>query len=169
MQRSRRGKCARTPIREIDIIWLNAALSRPAPAKLNGCERNGVVNVHSHSVGCMLIFAIACTEISAPQLTLVKLQNMRTLFMLFFLCLPLVRIKYFSELNFRLVYFSSLLIWLIVFNHRAESSTFVIAVTGIAIWFFTSEKKTVNIILVVMAFVLTSLSPTDLFPPYLMS
>jgi glycosyl transferase family 87 len=83
------------------------------------------------------------------------------------LSLPLFRIHRYKELNFRLAYFASLLIWMIIFNHRAESSTFVIAVTGIALWFFNSEKKPVDVTLVVLAFLLTSFSPTDLFPKYL--
>lgn len=86
---------------------------------------------------------------------------------LILLSLPLLRFKLYKELRFRITYFASLLIWLIVFNHRAESSTFVIAITGIAIWFFTSEKTPVDIGLVILAFVFTSLSPTDLFPGYL--
>ena len=42
------------------------------------------------------------------------------------------------------------------------------AIAGSApIWFFNSEKKYPDIILVILAFVITSFSPTDLFPRYL--
>ncbi len=94
-------------------------------------------------------------------------KNILSLTGLILLCLPLFRYKFFKEFNFRIAFFSSILIWLIVFNHRAESSTFVIAITGIAIWFFNSAKKPLDIALLIFAFVLTSLSPTDLFPHYL--
>lgn len=94
-------------------------------------------------------------------------KNILSLAGLMLLLLPLVRINHYKELKFRLVYFSSILLWLIVFNHRAESSTFVIAITGIAIWFFTSAKRPLDVALVILAFVITSLSPTDLFPSYL--
>ncbi len=83
------------------------------------------------------------------------------------LCLPLIRINHYKELSFRINYFASVLIWLIIFNHRGESPTYIIAITGIAIWFFSSPKKIVDMYLVVFAFILTSLSPTDLFPRYL--
>jgi hypothetical protein len=56
---------------------------------------------------------------------------------------------------------------MIIFNHKAESPTFVIALSGIAIWFFSQKKNYLNIILVVFAFILASLSPTDIFPAFL--
>lgn len=48
-------------------------------------------------------------------------------------CLPFLKYKFFGELKFRLFFLASILIWVIIFNHRAESATFVIAVSGIAI------------------------------------
>ncbi|NVO03394.1 MAG: DUF2029 domain-containing protein [Bacteroidetes bacterium] len=83
------------------------------------------------------------------------------------LCLPLIRVKLFKEFGFRLIFLASLLIWMIIFNHKAESPTFVIALSGIAIWFFSQKKNFLNIILVVFAFILASLSPTDIFPAFL--
>jgi hypothetical protein len=94
-------------------------------------------------------------------------KNLLLLAGLLLLGFPLLRINRFKDFHYRLVYFASLLIWMIIFNPRAESSTFVIAVTGIALWFFTSDKKPVDLILVVVAFILTSFSPTDLFPRFL--
>ena len=38
---------------------------------------------------------------------------------------------------------------------------------GVALWFIRSEKNALNITLFVLAFVLTTLSPTDLFPRFL--
>jgi hypothetical protein len=83
---------------------------------------------------------------------------------LLLLAAPLVKQKYFSEKHFQFLFLSSILIWTIIFNHKAESATYIIAVTGCAIWFFNSEKSTQNIILVIILFLLTILSPTDLFP-----
>src|SRR6185436_1823247 len=94
-------------------------------------------------------------------------KNFLLLTGLILLCVPLFRIRCYKEFTFRLVYFASLLIWMIIFNPRAESSTFVIAITGIAIWFFNMEKNLLNIMLVILAFILTTLSPTDLFSRYL--
>jgi hypothetical protein len=79
-------------------------------------------------------------------------------------CLPLLKYRFFSDLKFRLFFLSSILIWTVIFNHKAESPTFIIAITGVAIWFFSQKLKTVNVILVILAFFLSVLSPTDLFP-----
>lgn len=78
--------------------------------------------------------------------------------------IPIVRIKQYANSSFRLLALTSVLIWVVIFNHKAESPTFIIAITGVAIWFAASKKNTINIILFVSAFILTSLSPTDIFP-----
>ena len=81
--------------------------------------------------------------------------------------LPFCRIKMYKEFMFRYLLLCSILIWVVIFNHKAESPTFIIAMAGIALWFVKSEKNVLNIILFIMAFILTSLSPTDIFPRYL--
>jgi hypothetical protein len=82
-------------------------------------------------------------------------------------CLPLLNYKAFKEWDFKLLFLSSILIWVIIFNHRAESATYVIAVSGVALWFFTQKRNPANVVLVLLAFVFTVLSPTDLFPKYI--
>ncbi|MBN2746060.1 MAG: DUF2029 domain-containing protein [Bacteroidales bacterium] len=77
---------------------------------------------------------------------------------------PLIRFSEWKSQHFRLLYLSSLLIWVIIFNHKAESPTFVIAIAGAAIWFLLSRKNTFDILLIVVAVVFTSLSPSDIFP-----
>ena len=79
-------------------------------------------------------------------------------------CLPLIKYKSYSVEPFRQLFLSSILIWVVIFNHKAESPTFIIAVSGIAIWYFTQERTVVNLILILIAFLFTVLSPTDLFP-----
>jgi len=80
------------------------------------------------------------------------------------LLLPLIRRKFYESENFRLNYLASLLIWLVIFNHKAESPTYIIAMSGAGLWFFSQKLSRVNIFLGGLAFILTSLSPTDLFP-----
>lgn len=82
-------------------------------------------------------------------------------------CWPLVKIKEYKQYDFRWRLLASILIWVVIFNHKAESPTFVIAMSGVGIWYFFSEKNKINLALVVLAFVFTSLSPTDLFPRFL--
>jgi hypothetical protein len=78
--------------------------------------------------------------------------------------IPLTRIKEYKNFTFRFLTLTSILLWVIIFNHKAESPTFIIAMGGVGLWFITSEKNNLNIVLFVSAFILTSLSPTDLFP-----
>jgi len=82
-------------------------------------------------------------------------------------CIPFLKYKFFNELKFKLFFLSSILLWIIIFNHKAESPSFVIAISGVAIWFFSQKIKIENIILIVFAFILTVLSPTDIFPKYI--
>lgn len=78
--------------------------------------------------------------------------------------LPFIRIKRYPEISFRLMLLAMVLIWVILFNHMAESPTLVIAVTGIAIWFYAGCRNSIDKVLLGLTVVLTSLSGTDLFP-----
>ncbi len=82
------------------------------------------------------------------------------------LSLPLMRWKYFLEKRFKLYFLCSILIASVIFNHKAESATYIIAVAGCAIWFFNSERTPLEISLMVTLFLLTCLSPTDMFPKF---
>ncbi len=78
--------------------------------------------------------------------------------------LPFIRLKRYSEQSFRLLLLSMVLIWVILFNHMAESPTLVIAVIGIAVWYFSNPRSLFDKVLLGLTIVLTSLSGTDLFP-----
>ena len=45
---------------------------------------------------------------------------------------PLARMEMYKPYTFRLLTLSSVLIWVVIFNHKAESPTFIIAMTGAA-------------------------------------
>lgn len=78
---------------------------------------------------------------------------------------PFTQFKMYANPVFKRLMLASILIWVVIFNHKAESPTFIIAITGVAIWYFSQPKNTVNLVLLILAFVFTQLSPTDLFPP----
>lgn len=80
------------------------------------------------------------------------------------LLLPLIQWKKFVSAELRMKYFSSVLIWMVIFNHKAESPSFIIAVTGVAIWYFNSSKTIVNHLLLAFCLIGTQLSTTDIFP-----
>ncbi|MCE7066374.1 glycosyltransferase family 87 protein [Dyadobacter sp. CY326] len=82
-------------------------------------------------------------------------------------CIPLLRIKEYGNFTFRIVLLASTMIWVVIFNHRAESPTFIIAITGVALWYYSQSENKLNYFLLVLAFVFTALSPTDLFPKFI--
>jgi hypothetical protein len=77
---------------------------------------------------------------------------------------PLLRVREYDDLEFRLGMLASLLVWLVIFNHKAESPTYVVAVTGLAIWYVSAPRTRLDVILLGATFLLTCLSHTDLFP-----
>lgn len=82
---------------------------------------------------------------------------------LFFL--PLIKVSLYKEKLYQLLFLAHVLVWVIIFNHKAESSTFVIAVAGIAIWHFSRKPLKWRTIWIWIVFLGTCLTPTDLFPP----
>jgi hypothetical protein len=79
-------------------------------------------------------------------------------------CLPLVRIRHYKDYTFRLLMLASVLLWIVIFNHKAESPTFIIAMSGIGIWYFGQARTPVNTALLIAALFLVSLSVSDLVP-----
>ena len=55
------------------------------------------------------------------------------------------------------------LIWVIIFNHASESSTYIVAIPGVAIWYLASPRGFLEKTLLVITFILSVLSPTDIF------
>lgn len=81
--------------------------------------------------------------------------------------LPFLRVKLFKDIKFRTLLLSSSLIWAVIFNHKAESPTFIIATCGASIWYFLKKGGLGNLLLFVFYFLLTSISSTDVTPFFL--
>ena len=83
--------------------------------------------------------------------------------------LPYLRISQYKEPVFRLLILSSTLIFTVIFSTSSESPTYIIAFTGVAIWFITQKRpfQIWQIILFIFAMALTSFSPSDLFPKFI--
>lgn len=79
-------------------------------------------------------------------------------------CLPLLRLRQQAYLGYRLLMLASILIWIVIFNHKAESPTFVIAIAGVALWYFPQPLARWRWVLLLLALIFTQLSPTELFP-----
>lgn len=80
-------------------------------------------------------------------------------------CIPLLKFNCYKLYKFRLQILASLLIWIVIFNHRGESPTYVIALTGVGIWYFSQAPNIVNKVLLWLCLIFTSFSSTDLITP----
>ena len=80
--------------------------------------------------------------------------------------LPYLRFKQYRYQGFRYAILSSVLLFVVLFSTGSESSTYIIPFVGIALWYVLRERKTerLDLLLLVGAFILSSLSPSDLFP-----
>jgi hypothetical protein len=85
---------------------------------------------------------------------------------LFFI--PYLRIKQYKHRAFQLLILSSTLLFTVLFSSGSESSTYIIAVSGVMIWFIIQEKKS-NVVLALFFFVLilTCFGMSDLFPKFI--
>lgn len=83
--------------------------------------------------------------------------------------LPYFRTDQYKETAFRLLLLSSTLIFTVIFSTSSESPTYIIAFVGVAIWFVVQQKpfKPWQIALFIFALLLTSFSPSDIFPRYI--
>jgi hypothetical protein len=80
--------------------------------------------------------------------------------------LPFVRYRLYAHATYRLLILAMMLVWVIIFNHKAESPTYIIAVTGVGIWYFAMPWARWRTALLFFVLVFTSLSTTDFFPAY---
>jgi hypothetical protein len=86
-----------------------------------------------------------------------------------FIVAPLLRFKQYAAENFRLSYLAIVLHAVVIFSSSAESSTYVIAVIGSALWYLLHYQQYPlwSKVILILLFILTILSATDLVPLYL--
>ncbi len=77
---------------------------------------------------------------------------------------PLGRLSLWGLPRFRLLFLASVLMFCVLFNHKAESPTFVVAVAGVAIWFVLARKDWFTWTAFAITMVGTVLSSSDVMP-----
>jgi hypothetical protein len=80
-------------------------------------------------------------------------------------CLPFIKVRLYRLYLFRLHILASILIWIVIFNHKAENPTYIIALAGIGIWYFSQEVSIVNKVLMWLCLIFTTFTSTDLITP----
>jgi len=80
--------------------------------------------------------------------------------------IPYLRFSQYKNMAFRQTLLASVLMFVLLFSTGSESSGYIIAFVGIVIWYTAApwQRNGWDIALLVFAFVLSSLSPSDLFP-----
>ena len=83
--------------------------------------------------------------------------------------IPYLRLSQYKFVAFRQTLLASVLMFVVLFSTGSESSGYIICFVGIVIWYTAAPWQRTNwdIALMVFAFILSSLSPSDLFPAYL--
>jgi hypothetical protein len=151
------------------ILWALVLFCLPmlvvSPEHLIGLYHNWFESLTADHVKNMedvsvmrFVSGISGVELSSPARLSIQIGAV----MLF--CVKYLRTKAFTNQTYRYYFLAAAMIWSIIFNHAAESSTYIIAIAGVAIWYTQATKNRLNLALIVLAFILCSLSPNDIFP-----
>ena len=83
--------------------------------------------------------------------------------------LPYLRLSQYRHVAFRQTLLASVLMFVVLFSTGSESSGYIIAFVGVVVWYTCVpwQRSSSDVALLVFVFVLSSLSPSDLFPAYL--
>lgn len=79
--------------------------------------------------------------------------------------LPYLRFKQYQHAAFRQTILASVLMFIILFSTSSENYGYIIAMTGVAIWYTAApwKRSKWDVALMVLAFIFTSMSSSDLF------
>ena len=80
--------------------------------------------------------------------------------------IPYLRIIQYKHMAFRQTLLASVLMFTVLFSTGSENSTYIIAFAGVALWYASApwQRSKWDIALMVVVFIISSLSPGDLFP-----
>jgi len=83
--------------------------------------------------------------------------------------LPYLRFKQYANLAFRYFILASALLFIVLFSTGSESSGYITALIGVCIWYTAApwKRNKWDLALVIFVFIITSLSPTDIFPHFI--
>lgn len=80
--------------------------------------------------------------------------------------LPYLRIKQWRNEGFRMTLLASVLLFTVLFSTGSESSSYIIAISGVCVWYFAApwQRGKADIWLLVFVFMLSSMGSSDLYP-----
>ncbi len=124
-------------------------------------NKNTLLDTHTGGVSIMCIlvnlFRVPASEIPAA----IKFIEFSGYIIIILTTVYLALKKNYERVKWYMLAY--VLIWVIIFNHASESSTYIIAIPGVAIWYLASPRGYLEKTLLVITFILSVLSPTDIF------
>lgn len=123
-----------------------------------------LVEDHKVNYGVSII-GLICTLITT-SIPIIYIQLVGLICLGLFLAYGFFLVKN-QDVTLRISVVAYLMMWVILFNHAAESNTHVISIVGVAFWYLISPKNKLTKALVIFVFILTILSPTDVFPKFI--
>ncbi len=123
-----------------------------------------IINLHSTNVNDFSVMQLLSSFFRFSLSDALRYSIQGTAVILF--CVKYIRYKSFGDSQFRLLFLASILVWTTIFNNAVESPSFIIAITGVSIWYIADAKSKLNLVLLILALILTSFSHSDLFPRY---
>ncbi|MBR4921368.1 MAG: DUF2029 domain-containing protein [Prevotella sp.] len=83
--------------------------------------------------------------------------------------IPYFRFSQYKYVAFRQTLLASVLMFVVLFSTGSESSGYIIPFVGVCIWYTAApwQRSKWDIALLVFVFILSSMSPSDLFPAYI--
>ena len=80
--------------------------------------------------------------------------------------LPYLRFKQWRNEGFRMTLLASVLLFTVLFSTGSESSSYIIALSGVCVWYFAApwQRGKADIWLLVFVFLLSSMGSSDLYP-----
>lgn len=80
---------------------------------------------------------------------------------------PLGRLQYWGLERYRLLFIASLLMYFVLFNHTAESPSYLFGVTGVALWFTQVPRSRFTWAVLVIVILGTVLSSSEAMPKFI--
>lgn len=78
--------------------------------------------------------------------------------------LPFANYLQWASERYQQLILASIMMFVILFNHAAESPTYIIAVMGVCVWYYNSKATLANKLIMVLVFLFCVLLPTDIYP-----
>jgi hypothetical protein len=158
------------------IFWLIVLFSLPmvisSPAFIIQAYKDWVITLSEKNLHNIEITEINMQDLSVMGMTrrIFKYPQLSNLAIIvpaaILMGLPLLRMHLYKYKAFKLQYVALALISVVVFSSGAESSTYVIAMAGVAIWFAVNmhQGSKLNVTVLILALLVTSFGTTDLIP-----